>query len=218
MDLPCCLFFRSIVVYDSLWPHGLQHTRPPCSSQSPKFAEVHVNGISDAIQPSRPLMPSSPSALNLSHNQDFFNELAVRNRWPKYWSFSFSISPSIDCSGFLSLKVDCCDLLAVQGTFRSLLQHHSLKASILWRSAFFMVQLSQPYMTTGKTIALNIQIFVSRVMSLLFHTLYRFVITFLPRSKCFLISWVESPSTVILEPKKRKSVPTSPFLLLLAMK
>ena len=119
MDLPCCLFFRSIVVYDSLWPHGLQHTRPPCSSQSPKFAEVHVNGISDAIQPSRPLMPSSPSALNLSHNQDFFNELAVRNRWPKYWSFSFSISPSTEYSRLTSLKIDLFDLLAVQGTLTS---------------------------------------------------------------------------------------------------
>ena len=110
------LLFSHLVMSDSLWPHGLQHTRPPCSSQSPKFAEVHVNGISDAIQPSRPLMPSSPSALNLSHNQDFFNELAVRNRWPKYWSFSFSISPSTEHSKLISLKIDWFGFRAIQGT------------------------------------------------------------------------------------------------------
>ena len=117
MNLPCCLLFRSIVVYDSLWPHGLQHIRLPCSSQS--LNEVHVHGISDAVQPSHPLMPSSPSALNLSQNQDFFNESAVRNQWPKYWSFSFSISPSTEYSGLISLKIDLFDLLAVQGTLRS---------------------------------------------------------------------------------------------------
>ena len=136
--------------------------------------------------------------------RDFSNELSLHIRWPKYWSFSFSNSSSSEYSGLISLKIDWFDLLAVQGTLRSLLQNHSLKASILWHSAFFMVQLSQPYMTTGKTIALTIQTFVSRVMSLVFNTLSRFVIAFLPCSNN-LISWLQSPFTVILEPKKKKS-------------
>ena len=120
-------------------------------------------------------------------------------RWPKYWSFSFSVSPSNEYPGLISFRLD---LLAVQGTLKSLLQHHSLKTSILWYSAFFMVQLSYPYMTTGKTTAWAIQIFVGKMMSLLFNTLSRFVIAFLPRSKHLLISWLQSPSAVILEPKK----------------
>ena len=136
----------------------------------------------------------------------FSNESAVYIRWPKYWSLSFSISPSNEYSGLISFRIDWLDLLAVQGTLKSLLQHHSLKASILQHSAFFMVQLSHLYMTTGKTTALTIQTFVGKVMPLLFNTLSRFVITFLPRSKRLLISWLQSPSTVILEPKKRKSV------------
>ena len=126
--------------------------------------------------------------------RDFSNELAVCIRWPK--CCSFSISPSREYSRFISLKIDWFDLLVVQGTFRSLLQHHSSEESFLWRSAFFMVQLSQPYVTTEKTIALSIQIFVSRVMSLLFNTVSRFVIPFLIRSN-HLISWMQSPSTVI---------------------
>ena len=126
--------------------------------------------------------------------RDFSNELAVCIRWPKYCSFS--ISPSREYSGFISLKIDWFDLPVVQGTFRSLLQHHSSEESFLWRSAFFMVQLSQPYVTTEKTIGLSIQIFVSRVMSLLFNTVSRFVIPFLIRSN-HLISWTQSPSTVI---------------------
>ena len=131
--------------------------------------------------------------------KDFSSESAVHIRWPKYWSFSFSISPSNECSGLISLKIDWFDLLAFQGTFRSLLQQHSSKASILWRSAFFMVQLSQPYVTTGKTIALTIRTFVGRVMSMLFNTLSRFVIAFLPRSNHLLIycshhpQWFWSP-------------------------
>ena len=129
--------------------------------------------------------------------KDFSSESAVHIRWPKYWSFSFSISPSNECSGLISLKIDWFDLLAFQGTFRSLLQQHSSKASVLWRSAFFMVQLSQPYVTTGKTIALTVWTFVSRVMSLLFNTLSRFVIAFLPRSSHLLISWLQSSSAVI---------------------
>ena len=134
----------------------------------------------------------------------FSNESALHIRWPKYWSFSFSISPSNEHPGLISFRVDWLDLLAVQGTLKSLLQQHSLKASILQRSAFFTVQLSQPYMTTGKTIALTRQTFVGKVMSLLFNMLFRLVITFLPRSKCLLISWLQSPSTVIFEPSKNK--------------
>ena len=126
-------------------------------------------------------------------------------RWPKYWSFSFSIIPSKEIPGLISFRMDWLDLLAGQRTLKSLLQHHSSKASILWCSAFFTVQLSHPYMTTGKTIALNRQTFVSKVMSLLFNMLSRLVITFLPRSKRLLISWLQSLSAVILEPQKIKS-------------
>ena len=126
-------------------------------------------------------------------------------RWPKYWSFSFHISPSNEHPGLISFRMDWLDLLAVRGTLKSLLQHHSSKASILWRSAFFMVQLSHPYMTTGKTTALTRWTFVGKVMSLLFHMLSRLVITFLPRSKHHLISWLLSPSALILMPIKIKS-------------
>ena len=131
----------------------------------------------------------------------FSNESALCIRWPKYWSFSLSTSPSNEYSELISFQIDGFDLLAVQGTLKSLLQHHSSKASILLCSAFFMVQLSHPYMTTGKTIALTRQTFVSKVMSLLFNMLSRLVIAFLPRSKCLLMSWLQSPSAVILEPK-----------------
>ena len=131
----------------------------------------------------------------------FSNELAVRIMWPKYWSFSFNISPSNEHPGLISLRMDGLDL-AVQGTLKSLLQHHSSKASILWFSAFFIVHLSHPYMTTGKTIALTRWTFVGKVTSLLSYMLYRLVITFLPRSKRLLISWLQSPSVVILEPRK----------------
>ena len=132
----------------------------------------------------------------------FSNESVLPIKWPRYWSFSFSISPSSDYSGLTSFSMDWLDLLAVQGTLKSLLQHHSSKASILRHSAFFLVQLSHPYLTTGKTIALTRQTFVGKVMSLLFNMLSRLVITFLPRSKCLLISWLQSPSAVILEPPK----------------
>ena len=134
----------------------------------------------------------------------FSNESVLRIRWPKYWSFSFSISPSSEYSGLISFKMDWLDLLAVQGTLKSLLQHHSSKASILRGSAFFIAQLSHPYMTTGKTIALTRQTFVDKIMSLLFNMLSRLVIAFLPRSKCLLISWLQSPSAVILEPPQNK--------------
>ena len=139
----------------------------------------------------------------------FSNESALHIRWPNYWSFSFSISPSNEHPGLISIRMDWLDLLAVQGTLKSLLQHHSSKASILRCSAFFIVQLSHPYTTTGKTIALTRQTFVGKVMSRLFNMLSRLVVTFLPRSKHLLISWLQSPSAVILEPRKIKSATVS---------
>ena len=146
------------------------------------------------------LLPPIPPSIRV-----FSNESTLCRRWPKYWSFSFSISPSKDIPGLISFRMDWLDLLAVQGTLKSLLQHHSSKASILQCSAFFTVQLSHPYMTTGKTRALTRWTFVGKVMSLLFNMLCRLVITFLPRSKRLLISWLQLPSAVILEPKKIKS-------------
>ena len=134
----------------------------------------------------------------------FSNESVLCIRWPKYWSFSFSINPSNECSGLISFRMDWFDLLAVQGTLKSLLQHHSSKSSILPCLAFFMVQLSHPYVTAGKTTALTRWTFVGQVASLLFNMLCRLVIGFLPRSKCLLILWLQSPSAVILEPKKIK--------------
>ena len=135
----------------------------------------------------------------------FSNDSALCIRWPKYWSLSFNISPSNEHPGLISPRMDRLDLLAVQGTFKSLLQHYSSKASIPWHSAFFIVQFSHPYLTTGKTIALTRWTFVGKLMSLLFNMLSRWVIIFLPRSKRFLISWLQSPSAVILEPRKIKS-------------
>ena len=139
----------------------------------------------------------------------FSNELVLRIRWQKYWSFSFSISPSNKHPGLISFRMDLLDLVAIQGTLKSLLQHHSSKASVLQCSAFFIVQLSHPYMSTGKTIALTRWTFVGKVVSLLFNMLYRLVITFLPRSNGPLISWLQSTSAVILEPPKIKSVTVS---------
>ena len=143
------------------------------------------------------LLPPIPPSMRV-----FSNESALHMRWPKYWSFSFNISPSKEHPGLISFKMDWLDLLTVQGTLKSLLQHHSSKASVLQCSAFFTVQLSHPYMATGKTIALTRGTFVGKVMSLLLNMLCRLVITFLPRSKRLLISWLQSPSVVILEPKK----------------
>ena len=140
------------------------------------------------------------------------NESALLMRWPKYWSFSFNISPSNVHPGLISFRMDWLDLLAAQGTLKSLLQHHSSKASILQCSAFYIVQLSHPHMTTGKTIALTRWTFYGKVMSLLFNMLSRLVITFLPRSKRLLISWLQSPSTVILESRKIKSATVSPSI------
>ena len=166
----------------------------------------------ESVMPSNHLILCRPLLLLSSVSPSIrvlSNESALRIRWPKYWSFNFSISPSSKYLGLISFRVDWFDLLAVQGTLKSLLQHHSSKASILQPSAFFMVQLSHPYMTTGKAIALAIQAFVGKVMSLLFHMLSRLVIAFLPRSKCLLISWLQLPSAVILDPKKIKSVTVS---------
>ena len=143
------------------------------------------------------LLPPIPPSIRV-----FSNESTLHIRWPKYWSFSFTISPSSEHPGLISFRMDWLALLAVQGTLESLLQHHSSKASIIQHSAFFMVQLPHSYMTTGKTIALTRQTFVGKVMPLLFNMLCRLVITFLSRSKHLLISWLQSPSAVILEPKK----------------
>ena len=141
----------------------------------------------------------------------FSNESVFHIRWPKYWSFSFSISPSSEYSGLIPFRIDLFDLIAVHWTLKSFLQHHSSKASILQHSVFFIVQLSHPYMTTGKTTALTKWTFVGKVMSLLFNMLSRLVIAFLPRSKHLLISWLQSPSAVILEPKEIKSAIVSSF-------
>ena len=189
-------------MYDSLRPHELQHTRPPCPSPTPG---VHSDlrpssqwchpAISSSVVPFSSCPQSLPASV-------FSRESTLPMRWPKSWSFSFSIIPSKEIPGLISFRMDWLDLLALQGTLKSLLQHHSSKASILQCSAFFTVQLSHPYMTTGKTIALTRRTFVGKVMSLLFNMLSRLVITFLLRSKHLLISWLQSPSEVILEPKK----------------
>ena len=180
--------FSHSVVSDSLWPHELQHARPPCPSRTPG---VHANSCPSsrwchpAISSSVVPFPSCPQSLPASV---FSNESTPRVRWPKYWSFSFSISPSKEHPGLISFRMDWLDLLAVQGTLKSLLQHHSSKASVLQHSAFFTVQLSHPYMTTGKTIALIRWTFVGKVMSLLFNMLSRLGITVLPRNtelRCF---------------------------------
>ena len=186
---------------NSLWPCRLQHARLPCPSLSPRVCSNscplnHVLLI--LCHPLFLLSSIFPSS------RVFSNELALPIRWPEYWSFSFSISLSNEYSGLISFGTDWLDLLAVQGTLRSLLQHHSSKASVLWHSVFFVVQLSQPYMATGETIALTLQTFAGKVTSLLWNTLSRFVITFLARSKHLLISWLQSPSAVIFECKKNK--------------
>ena len=159
------------------------------------------------------LLPPTPPSIRV-----FSNESTLRMRWPKYWSFSFSIIPSKEIPGLNSFRMDWLDLLAVKGILKSLLQHQSSKASILQRSAFFTVQFSHPYMTAGKTIALTKRTFVNKVLSLLFNMFSRLVITFLPRSKRLLISWLQSPSAVILEPKKIKSDTVSSVSHLFPMK
>ena len=182
---------------DSLRPHEQQHARPCCPSPTPG---VHPNSCPLSQMPSNHLILCRPLLLLPSifpNTRVFSNESALHIRWPEYWSFSFSISPSNEHPGLISFRMHWLDLLAVQGTLKSLLQHHSSKASILWLSAFFIVQLSHAYMTTGKAIALTRRTFVGKVVSLLFNMLSRLAITFLPRSKHLLISWLQSPSAVI---------------------
>jgi len=182
------------------WTAARQASLSITNSQSlPKLISIEL------VMPSNHLILCCPLLLLLSilpSIRVFSSESVLHMKWPKYWSFSLNISSSNEHSGLLSLRIDWLDLIAVQGTLKSILQHHSLKASILRRSAFFIVQLSHPYMTTGKTIALTRWTFVGKVMSLLFNMLSRLVITFLPRSKRLLISWLQSPSSVILEPPK----------------
>ena len=160
----------------------------PVHHQLPESTQTHVHWVSDAIQPSHSLSSPSPLPWIFPSIRVFSSESALHNRWPNYWSFSFSISPFNEHPGLISFRMDWLDLLAVQGTLKSLLQYHSPKASILWRSAFFIVHLSHPYMTTGKTIALTGWAFVGKVMSLVLNMLSRLVITFLSRSKRLLIS------------------------------
>ena len=208
--------FSPSVVSDSLRPHGLQNARPPCPpgllvrqaslSVTNSYSLLKFMSIESVIPSSHfilccllLLLPSIFPSIRV-----FSNESVFHITWPKYWSFSFNISPSNEHSGLISFRMDRLDFFAVQGTLKSLLQHHSSKASILQRSAFFILQLSYPYMTTGKTIALTRQTFVGKVMSLIFNMLSGLVITFLPRSKRLLISWLQSPSAVILEPPKNK--------------
>ena len=162
----------------------------PVHHQLSEFTQTHQHQVSDAIQPSHPVSSPSP-AFNLAQHQGFSSESVLHIRWPKYWNFSFSINSSNEYSELISFRIDWFDLLAVQVTLKSLLQHHSSKASILQRSAFFTVQLSHPHMTTGKIIALTKRTLVGKVMSLLFNMLSRLVITFLPRSKSLLISWLQ---------------------------
>ena len=170
--------------------------------QLPELAQTYVHWVCDAIQPFHPLLSLLLLPSVLPSIRVFSSESILHITWPKYGSFSFSISPSNEYWELISFRMDWLDLLVVQRTLKSLLQHHSSKASILWHSAFFTVQLSCPYMTTGKTIAFTRLIFVSRVIPLLFNMLSRLVITFLPRSKHLLISWLQLPSAMILEPKK----------------
>ena len=200
------LQFSHSVVSDSLCPHGLQHTRLPVHHQLPELAQTHVHQVGDAVQPSHPVSSPSPPAFNFPALGSFpMSQFFVPGGQSIGVSASASVLP-VNIQDWFSLGFG---LLAVQGTLKSLLQHHSSKASVLRHSAFFIVQLSHLYMTTGKNIALTRGTFVGKVMSLLFNMLSRFVIAFLPRSKCLFISWLQSPSGMILEAPKIKSVTVS---------
>ena len=190
--------FSHSVVSDSLWPHESAACQASLSITISR-SSLRLTSIKSVMPSShlilcRPLLllPPMPPSIRV-----FSNESTLHMRWPEYWSFSFSIIPSKEIPGLISFRMDWLDLFAVQGNLKSLLQHHNSKASNLQRSAFFTVQLSHPYMTTGKTIALTRRTFVGKVMSLLLNMLSRLVITFLPRSKRLLISWLQSPSAVI---------------------
>ena len=203
---------------DALWPHELQHARLPCPSLSPGVCSTHVHWIADAIQPSNLcrsllLLFSVFPSIRVSST-----ELALCIRWPKYWSINFSVSPSSEYSGLISFRIDWFDLLAVQGTLKSFLQHHSLKASILWCSAFFMVNSLISTLLLKKTISLTIGPLLAKWCLCFLNMLSRFVIAFLPRSKHLFISWLQSLSAVILEPKKIKSVTVSTVFHLFALK
>ena len=187
-------------LFATLWIAACQASLSITNSQSlPKLMSIESVMPSSHLILCRPLflLPPIPPSIRV-----FSNESTLHMRWPKYWSFSFSIGPSNEHPGLISFRMDWLDLLAVQGTLKSLLQHYSSKVSILRHLAFFIVQLSHPYVTTGKTIVLTRWTFVGKVMSLLLNMLSRLVIAFLPRSKCLLISWLQSPSAVILEPPK----------------
>ena len=189
---------------ESLWSHGLQHTRPPC--QLPEFAQTHVHWVGDAIQPSHPLSSPSPPSFNLSQHQGLFQWLSSLHHVAKVLAFQLQHQSFQWIFRTDLLKDWLVGSPCSQGTLKSLLQHHSSKASILWCSSFFIIQLSHPYMMTGKTIALTTRTFVSKVMFLLFNVLSRVGVTFLPRTKCLLISRLQSPSAVILELPQIKSL------------
>ena len=174
----------------------------PVHHQLPEFTQTHVHWVSDAIQPSHPLLSPSPPTFNLSQHQGLFKWVSSSHQVAKVLEFQLQHQPSNEYSGPISFRMDWLDLLAVHGTLKSLFQYHSSKASILWCSSIFIVQLSHPYMITGKPIALATWTFVGKVMSLLCNILSRLVIAFLPRSKHLLISWLQSPSAMILEPPK----------------
>ena len=191
---------QSCLLFATSWIAACQATLSMTNTQSsPKLMSIESEMSSSHLILCQPLLilPPIPPTMRV-----FSNESTCRMRWPTYWSFSFSINHSNEHPGLISFRMDWLDLLAVQGTLKSLLQHHSSKASILLHSAFFILQLSHPYMTTGKTIVLTRWTLVGKVMSLLLNMLSRLVITFLTRSKCLLISWLQSPSAVILEPQK----------------
>ena len=200
-------------MYNSLWLHEVQHARLPCPSPTPRAS----SDSRPSSQWCHPTISSGWEVIPFCHPllllptifpriRVFSNESVIRIRWPKYWSFRFSISPSNEYSGLISFRIDWFDLLAVQGTLKSLLQHHNSKASNLWHSIFIMVQFAHPYRTPGKTIALTRWTFIGKVMCLPFKMLSKLVIAFLPRSKRLLFSWLQSPSAAILEPKKIKPV------------
>ena len=210
-DITSSVQFSHSVVSHCLRPHEPQHARPPYPSLTPR---VHPNPCPSTQWCHNHLILCRPLLLLPSifpSVRVFSNESALCIRLPMYWSFSFNINPPNEHPGLISFRMDWLDLLAVQETLKSLVQHHSSKASVLLCSAFFTVQLSHPYMTTGKTIALTSWTFVGKVMSLLLNMLYRLDITFLPRSKRLLISWLQSPSAVILDPRKIKSDTVSSF-------
>ena len=196
----------------------MNHSMPgiPVHYQHPEFTQTHVHRVGDAIQPSHPLSSPSPPAPNPSQHQGLFQWVKSSHEVAKVLEFQLQCQSFQWTPRLISFRMDWLDLFAIQGTLKSLLQYHSSKESIFWHSAFLTVQLSHPYMSTGKTLALTRWTFVGKVMSLLFNMPSRLVITFLPRSKCLLISWLQSPSAVILEPPKMKSVTVStvsPFLM-----